>query len=63
MPNMASRKNAYYWNAQENEPVRRALNGDDYVLTVKEETALNGLEYQNLLSYRVIFVRLEYLAL
>lgn len=31
------------------------LDGDGYVLTVKEETTLNYLEHQNLISYEVIF--------
>jgi dCTP deaminase len=38
------------------------LDGDGYVLTVKEETTLNYLEHQNLLSYEVIFVPPEYVA-
>jgi len=31
------------------------LDGDGYVLTVKEETTLNYLEHQNLISYEIIF--------
>jgi dCTP deaminase len=38
------------------------LDGDGYVLTVKEETTLNYLEHQNLLSYEVVFVPPEYVA-
>ena len=38
------------------------LDGDGYVLTVKEETALNYLEHKNLLSYEVVFVPPDYVA-
>jgi len=38
------------------------LDGDGYVLTVKEETTLNYLEHKNLLSYEVVFVPPEYVA-
>lgn len=31
------------------------LDGDSYVLTVKEETTLNYLEHQNLISYEIVF--------
>lgn len=31
------------------------LDGDSYVLTVKEETTLNYLEHQNIVSYEVVF--------
>lgn len=31
------------------------LDGDGYVLTVKEETTLNYLEHQNLISYEIVF--------
>jgi len=31
------------------------LDGDGYVLTVKEETTLNYLEHKNLLSYEIVF--------
>jgi dCTP deaminase len=31
------------------------LDGDGYVLTVKEETTLNYLEHQNIISYEIIF--------
>ena len=33
----------------------RLLDGDGYVLTVKEETTLNYLEHQNLISYEAVF--------
>jgi dCTP deaminase len=38
------------------------LDGDGYVLTVKEETTLNYLEHKNLLSYEVVFIPPEYVA-
>jgi dCTP deaminase len=38
------------------------LDGDGYVLTVKEETTLNYLEHKNLLSYEVVFVPPQYVA-
>ncbi|MFP3984899.1 MAG: dCTP deaminase domain-containing protein [Candidatus Bathyarchaeia archaeon] len=31
------------------------LDGDGYVLTVKEETTLNYMEHQNLISYEIVF--------
>jgi len=31
------------------------LDGDGYILTVKEETTLNYLEHQNLISYEIVF--------
>ncbi|MFN3621691.1 MAG: hypothetical protein ACK4TI_02260, partial [Nitrososphaerales archaeon] len=31
------------------------LDGDGYILTVKEETTLNYLEHKNLVSYEIIF--------
>ncbi|MEM1994142.1 MAG: hypothetical protein QXW32_01490 [Nitrososphaerales archaeon] len=31
------------------------LDGDGYILTVKEETTLNYLEHKNLISYEIIF--------
>jgi dCTP deaminase len=31
------------------------LDGDGYVLTVKEETTLNYLEHQNIISYEIVF--------
>jgi dCTP deaminase len=38
------------------------LDGDGYVLTVKEETTLHYLEHKNLISYEVIFTPLSYVA-
>lgn len=38
------------------------LDGDGYVLTVKEETALHYLEHKNLISYEVVFVPPNYVA-
>ena len=38
------------------------LDGDGYVLTVKEETTLNYLEHKNLLSYEVVFIPPDYVA-
>jgi len=38
------------------------LDGDGYVLTVKDETTLNYLEHKNLLSYEVVFIPPEYVA-
>lgn len=38
------------------------LDGDGYVLTVKEETTLNYLEHKNLLSYEVVFVPPNFVA-
>jgi len=34
---------------------RALLDGDGYILTVKEETTLNYLEHKNLISYEVVF--------
>jgi len=31
------------------------LDGDSYILTVKEETTLNYLEHKNLVSYEIVF--------
>lgn len=38
------------------------LDGDGYVLTVKEETTLNYLEHKNLLSYEIVFIPPDYVA-
>lgn len=38
------------------------LDGDGYILTVKEETTLNYLEHKNLISYEIIFAPPEYVA-
>jgi dCTP deaminase len=38
------------------------LDGDSYVLTVKEETTLNYLEHQNLISYEIVFTPPNYVA-
>jgi dCTP deaminase len=38
------------------------LDGDGYILTVKEETTLNYLEHKNLITYEVIFTPPEYVA-
>ncbi|MEM2103082.1 MAG: hypothetical protein QXM22_06185 [Candidatus Bathyarchaeia archaeon] len=38
------------------------LDGDGYILTVKEETTLNYLEHQNLLSYEIVFTPPQYVA-
>lgn len=38
------------------------LDGDGYVLTVKEEVTLNYLEHQNLISYEVVFTPPNYVA-
>lgn len=40
----------------------RLLDGDGYVLTVKEETTLNYLEHRNLISYEVVFTPPSYVA-
>ena len=32
------------------------LDGDSYVLTVKEETTLNYMEHKNLISYEIVFI-------
>jgi len=34
---------------------RALLDGDGYILTVKEETTLNYLEHKNLVSYEIVF--------
>ncbi len=38
------------------------LDGDSYVLTVKEETTLHYLEHKNLVSYEIVFTPPEYVA-
>jgi dCTP deaminase len=38
------------------------VDGDGYVLTVKEETTLNYLEHKNLISYEVVFTPPGYVA-
>jgi len=38
------------------------LDGDSYVLTVKEETTLQYLEHRNILSYEVVFTPPNYVA-
>jgi dCTP deaminase len=38
------------------------LDGDGYVLTVKEETTLHYLEHKNLISYEIVFTPPEYVA-
>ena len=38
------------------------LDGDGYVLTVKEETTLHYLEHRNLISYEVVFTLPNYVA-
>jgi len=38
------------------------LDGDGYILTVKEETTLNYLEHQNLISYEIVFTPPNYVA-
>jgi dCTP deaminase len=38
------------------------LDGDGYILTVKEETTLHYLEHKNLISYEVVFIPPEYVA-
>jgi dCTP deaminase len=38
------------------------LDGDGYILTVKEETTLQYLEHQNLLSYEIVFTPPQYVA-
>jgi len=38
------------------------LDGDGYILTVKEETGLNYLEHKNLISYEVVFIPPNYVA-
>lgn len=38
------------------------LDGDGYILTVKEETTLHYLEHKNLISYEVVFTPSSYVA-
>jgi len=38
------------------------LDGDSYVLTVKEETTLHYLEHKNLISYEIVFTPPDYVA-
>jgi len=38
------------------------LDGDSYVLTVKEETTLHYLEHKNLISYEIVFTPPNYVA-
>ena len=38
------------------------LDGDSYVMTVKEETTLNYLEHKNLISYEIVFTPPDYVA-
>ena len=38
------------------------LDGDGYVLTVKDETTLHYLEHKNLISYEVVFIPPNYVA-
>jgi dCTP deaminase len=38
------------------------LDGDSYILTVKEETTLHYLEHKNLISYEIVFTPPEYIA-
>jgi dCTP deaminase len=38
------------------------LDGDGYVLTVKEETTLHYLEHKNLISYEIVFALPSYVA-
>ncbi len=38
------------------------LDGDSYILTVKEETTLHYLEHKNLISYEVVFTPPDYVA-
>ncbi|MCP8323566.1 MAG: hypothetical protein L6N96_05250 [Candidatus Methylarchaceae archaeon HK02M2] len=40
----------------------RLLDGDGYVLTVKEETTLNYLEHKNLISHEIVFAPIGYVA-
>jgi len=40
----------------------KLLDGDGYVLTVKEETMLNYLEHKNLISHEIVFTPPEYVA-
>lgn len=38
------------------------LDGDGYILTVREETTLNYLEHKNLISHEVVFIPPNYVA-
>jgi len=38
------------------------LDGDSYVLTVKQETTLHYLEHKNLISYEIVFTPPDYVA-
>jgi len=38
------------------------LDGDGYILTVKEETTLHYLEHKNLISYEVVFIPPDFVA-
>lgn len=38
------------------------LDGDSYILTVKEETTLHYLEHKNLISYEIVFTPPQYVA-
>jgi len=38
------------------------LDGDSYVLTVKEETTLNYMVHKNLISYEIVFIPPNYVA-
>lgn len=38
------------------------LDGDSYVLTVKEETTLNYMEHKNIISYEIVFIPPNYVA-
>ena len=40
----------------------RFLDGDSYILTVKDETTLQYLEHRNLISYEVVFTPPNYVA-
>ncbi len=40
----------------------RLLDGDGYILTVKEETMMNYLEHKNLISHEIVFTPPEYVA-
>ncbi len=38
------------------------LDGDSYILTVKEETTLHYLEHKNLISYEIVFIPPDHVA-
>lgn len=38
------------------------LDGDGYILTVKQETTLNYLEHQNLVTHEIVFIPPNYVA-